>query len=182
MKDDLKTLYVKVKGSSAGYEEYLASLNKILAEKMRKDVAKQIINKPAAMFTLKDVDGRTVSLESYKGKTVILDFWATWCGPCKASFPAMKMAVNKFAADSTVKFLFIHTWEREDSATVKAKKYVVDNNYPFEVLMDLKDPASGVNKVVESFKVNGIPAKFIIDKNGNIRFALTVLRVAMMLQ
>lgn len=173
MKENLKTLYAKVKGSNAGYDEYMASLNKILIEKMRKEVAKQLINKPAAMFTLKDVDGNTVSLEDYKGKTVILDFWATWCGPCKRSFPAMQLAVNKYKDDPNVKFLFIHTWEREDEATKKAKNYIDEQKYSFEVLMDLKDPATGANKVVDSYKVSGIPAKFVIDGKGNIRFALT---------
>jgi peroxiredoxin len=174
MKENLKTLYVKVKGSNAGYEEYMVSLNKILAEKIKKEIAKQIINLPAPMFTLKDVDGNTISLADYKGKTVVVDFWATWCGPCKKSFPAMRMAVNKYKDAPNVKFLFIHTWERGDDApTASAKKYIDDNKYPFKVLMDLKDSISGVNKVVESFKVMGIPTKFVIDKNGNIRFKFT---------
>lgn len=169
MKDDLKPLYVKVKGSNEGYEEYLVMVNQILVEKIRKDLARQIIKKTAPPFTLKDVNGNTVSLAELKGKTIVLDFWATWCGPCKRSFPAMKMAVERFKNEPDVKFLFIHTWEQEEHPTDSAKAYITRNNYPFEVLMDLRN-AEGNNPVVSSYNVDAIPTKFVIDGNGNIRF------------
>jgi len=174
MKEMLKELYVKVKGSNEGFDEYMVSVNKMVAEKIRQDLTRQMIKMPAPNFTLKDVDGNAVSLADYKGKTVLLDFWATWCGPCKKSFPAMSKALAKFKDDPNVKFLFIHTWEREDAktSTDAAKKYVADNKLPFEVLMDLKD-VDGLNKVVDSYKVDAIPTKFVVDKEGNIRFKFT---------
>ncbi|HZW69890.1 MAG TPA: TlpA disulfide reductase family protein, partial [Hanamia sp.] len=82
-------------------------------------------------------------------------------------------AQNKYKNDPNVKFLFIHTWERDNNATAEAKKYVQDHHYNFEVLMDLKDPETKENKVVSSYGVTGIPAKFIIDPQGNIRYHLT---------
>ncbi|WP_436490660.1 redoxin domain-containing protein [Chitinophaga sp. ARDCPP14] len=171
-KELLATAYAKVRGDN-NLQGYIDSLKSGLDKKMQEEFAKQIITEPAPGFTLKDVDGNTVSLADYKGKTIVLDFWATWCGPCKASFPAMKKAMDKYKSDPNVKFLFVHTWEKEADATANAKKYVTGNNFPFEVLMDLKDPATGVNKVVESYKVNGIPTKFVIDGKGNIRFRFT---------
>ncbi len=174
LKEDLQVLYKKVKGD-AGFDEYMATVEKAMTEKIKEDLEKKIMNEPAPAFTLTDVNGKPVSLESFRGKTVIVDFWATWCGPCIASFPAMQAAVNKYKNDPDVEFLFIHTREQDEQkmATAKAAKFITDNNYSFNVLMDLKDPATGVNKVVTDFKVKGIPAKFVIDKNGNIRFAIS---------
>lgn len=168
-----RVLYKKVKGSYAGYDTYMAGVNKIIENNLKKTVADAAMDKPAPLFTLTDVNGKKVSLEDFKGKVVILDFWATWCGPCKRSFPAMQMAQKKYKSDPNVKFLFIHTWERDDNAIAEAKKYIQDNHYNFEVLMDLKDPQTKANKVVSSYGVNGIPAKFVIDPQGNIRFHLT---------
>lgn len=173
MMNTFKELYVAVKGSEKGYDEYQAEVQKKVIERMRVKVAQSVINEPAPGFTLTDFNGKQVSLSDFKGKTVVLDFWATWCAPCKASFPAMQMAQDKYKNDPNVKFLYIHTWERgAGDATQSAKAYIESMKYSFDVLMDLKDPQTRQNKVVSSYKVQGIPAKFIIDPKGNIRFKM----------
>ncbi|WP_343691880.1 TlpA disulfide reductase family protein [Chitinophaga sp.] len=164
MKAELKTLYTKVKGNE-GYDAYMAELNRQLVAKIKKDLTKQMINTPAPDFTLTDLNGKNVSLSELKGKIVVLDFWATWCGPCKRSFPVMKQAVERYQKDNDVQFLFIHTWERDDKAVADTKKFIADHSYPFEVLMDLNE-----HKAATAYKVSSIPAKFVIDKEGNIRF------------
>jgi thiol-disulfide isomerase/thioredoxin len=170
LKEELKKAYVKLKGSDTGFDTYLASLVDFAKNKKREEVAKQMINQPAAPFVLKDFDGNAVSLASLKGKVVIVDFWATWCGPCKASFPGMQLAVNKYKDDADVKFLFIDTWENGDNYTDGVKKFIADKKYSFYVLMDEKGTDGRQSKVVSQFGVEGIPTKFVIDKNGNIRF------------
>ena len=170
IKEVLKKDYTKEKGNDTGYDQYIASLENAAKNKAREEMAKTMINQPAPAFALKDFDGNLVSLKDLKGKVVIVDFWATWCGPCKASFPGMQLAVNKYKDDPTVKFLFVDTWEEGSDYLGGVKKFIADNNYSFQVLMDEKGDDGRQSKVVTAFGVTGIPTKFIIDKDGNIRF------------
>lgn len=120
----------------------------------------------AKNFTLKNLKGETVSLSNFKNKIVVLDFWAIWCGPCRASFPATQAIITKYSGDDDVVFLFIDTWEQNDFKTMKknATEFITKNNYSFQVLLDDKD------KVVKDYKVEGIPTSFIINKKGEIVF------------
>lgn len=163
-KELLKKIYTAEKKSEAGYDEYLAKLEMAAKLKKKEELAKTQTNDPAPKFSLKDMEGNLVSLDGLKGKVVIVDFWATWCGPCIASMPAMKTAQEKLKARGDVEFVFVDTWETVDNKTQNASDFMKKNNYPFHVLMDDE------NKVVGDFKVSGIPTKFIIDKTGNIRF------------
>jgi thiol-disulfide isomerase/thioredoxin/Rps23 Pro-64 3,4-dihydroxylase Tpa1-like proline 4-hydroxylase len=164
MKELMRSAYVNTKGSEEGYTEYISKLEASAKESLVEKLKLELINEPAPDFNLVDLQGNSVSLSSLKGKTIMIDFWATWCGPCLNSFPGMKNAVEKYSDDENVKFLFVNSWERIENKKENAEQFIAKTKYPFHVLLDLD------NKVIESFKVSGIPTKFLIDKNGNIRF------------
>lgn len=164
MKELLKTAYIKTKGSEEGFDEYISEFESIAKDMLMDKLKDEMISRPAPQFSLTDMSWNTVSLSDFIGKTVMIDFWATWCGPCIASFPGLQQTVNKYADDKDVKFLFINSWERVENKKQNASDFMKKNNYTFHVLMD-ED-----NKVITDFKVSGIPTKFIIDKDQNIRF------------
>lgn len=172
-KDMLDTLYAELNGSSYGFKRYVSRLNEDVIQFIRQDIAKHAQYRDSPDFELLNLRGEKVSLASLRGKIVVLDFWATWCQPCIHSFPGMQAAQEQYDDDKSVEFLFINTWERGDNYKANVAAFIERNNYPFEVLFDdQQDPQTGQN-LAARFGVQGIPAKFILDAEGKIRYALT---------
>lgn len=128
------------------------------------------LNRPAPDFHLKDIDGKTVSLGDYKGKTLVIDFWATWCVPCRESFPAVKMVVEKYKNDPDVAFLFIDTREKTADYPALVRKFLKDTGYPFHVVFDENDADGKMVVNYKKYDMPGIPTKYFIDPKGIIRF------------
>jgi len=108
-------------------------------------------------FKLMDLAGKEVSLGSLKGKVVLLDFWATWCGPCKAAMPQIQKISEDYKGKDVV-VLGVNTFERKDDA---AKKYVESKGYTYGCLLKGDDLA-------KAYGITGIPTLVVIGKDGKI--------------
>lgn len=172
----LKDLYTQEKGNDTGFDAYVEKL-KNPAEKsaIQKDVEGYKRDGVMPEWTLTDADGKTISSKQLKGKVYVLDFWANWCHPCKASLPGMQAAADHYKNDKNVEFLFVDTQEFISDYQEKAKAYLKEKGLNIHLVFDGKSKNAKVNDVLSSqvmkqFTVSGIPMKVVVDANGNIRF------------
>jgi peroxiredoxin len=124
-----------------------------------------LVDKPAPDFALKTLAGDTLSLSQERGHVVLIDFWTTWCGPCKLE---LKEMIAKLADDAALRERGLRVWMvncGEDADTVR--KFMDENHYHFNVFLDPQHVGE------PQYPVEGLPTTYVIGRDGTVRKAFS---------
>jgi peroxiredoxin len=125
------------------------------------DATEALINKPAPPFSLSKLDGTTVSLADYRGKKVVVSFWASWCGPCRMEMPVLRAFYEKnHKLHDNFEILAVSL----DDNRRDPEEYAESLKLSFPVLLDL-DSATG-----KAYGAESIPTLYVIDESGTVRY------------
>jgi len=116
-------------------------------------------SEPAPDFAVKNLQGKTVHLSDYKGKVLLINFWATWCGACREEMASMQNLYSELRSDGLeVLAVSIDRWNED-----RIQEYVKDKNLTFPVLLDQNQ------EVRKKYHVMGLPTSYLVDGEGKIR-------------
>ncbi|MEO7720047.1 MAG: TlpA disulfide reductase family protein [Capsulimonas sp.] len=114
-------------------------------------------------FAVQTADGKTVHLSDFKGKIVVLDLWATWCGPCQASMPHLD-SVYKATKDQDVQVLAVCVWDKKEAYD----KWLTEKAPTFSFPTYFENASNDASFATTKYGVTGIPTQYVIDKDGKI--------------
>ena len=157
-------------GMGSGAEPTVSPKSDIDPETILEGYQYGIIDAPIEDFELEDLEGNLVKLSDFKGKIVFLNFWATWCPPCRDEMPHMQAFYEKYK-DEDIVILAVNPNQVENQglnnaerAEEKARKFIDEHGFTFPVLLDRDDSVWAI------YQQRGIPTNYMIDKEGTVKY------------
>jgi thiol-disulfide isomerase/thioredoxin len=164
--EPLRALWKKQNGSLTGLDARIHTAHQASLKRIALDAHAVGTPRPAPSWRLPDLDEKIHDLQAYKGKVVVMDFWGSWCGPCKMELPYFEAMYRKYKDKPNVAFVSIN-WEKATDALTHrttARDFVKQNNYTFPVMYDHEQ------SVVRAYQIQGFPTLFTIDRQGVVRY------------
>ncbi len=124
-------------------------------------IKKQLAGKPAPELTVTDIQGKSVALSSFKGKTVLLDFWTTWCPPCRADAPALDKLYRKYGGQD---LMIVGISVSEERAIVE--KFLKEHPHSFPIVLTAE------NEMPRPYQIGVFPTYIVIDRDGTLTSAV----------
>lgn len=137
----------------------LISLSAILASPMTIGDVKEMEGRPLPKFEMTTIDGKSFNNEKLQGKVAVIDFWATWCGPCKKASPVMQSLFETFKSKGLI-VIGANGFENDPGAK-PAADYAKEHNFTYTF-------THTNDKLMEAWGITGIPTILVVDKSGNV--------------
>ncbi|HAH69292.1 MAG TPA: hypothetical protein DCL58_05875 [Synergistaceae bacterium] len=115
-------------------------------------------------FELKDIEGKAVRLGDYKGKTVVINFWATWCPPCKKEMPDFDLLDKELKKSKQAVLLAVNMTDGKRDTKSKVEAFIKENNFGMKVLLDTE------GKAAKLFDIRWLPTTVVVDGKGILRW------------
>ncbi|NLD05961.1 MAG: TlpA family protein disulfide reductase [Synergistaceae bacterium] len=136
------------------------------------------LGSPARDFELADLNGKSVKLSDYKGKTVVINFWATWCPPCKKEMPDFDLLDKELKKTNDTVLLAVNMTDGKRDTKSKVESFIRENNYGMSVLLDTEGNAAKL------YDIKWLPTTVVVDRKGKLHWQIfgettkeTVLKV-----
>lgn len=149
-------VFAKNQYGSLSEEQLINQIQTETTDEIQKENQSEI----APDFTVLNSEGNQVKLSDYFGTPIVINFWATWCGPCKSELPAFENLSKKY--DGQVQFLMVNLTDGYTETKGDVEEFIKTNNYTFPVCFDTQGIAAN------NYNVSSIPETVFIDSDGNI--------------
>lgn len=164
------SLYAKIRGQRMPYDVMAAKVQTLMQIEREHEFCKRVLRFMSPQWSCQALHGPAISSAACKGKVVVMEFWGTWCEPCKITMPAFDKVYKKFASDTNIAFVAIDTHEPEndaDSIRQKIRTFLTDSSFTVRPTVPIYiDP---LVSVAEAFNVVFFPTFVLIDQAGVVR-------------